>query len=251
MNSVNPRRAFGQDQKQAETVLFLPGYLCDARVFSDQIMAFGHSNPVQLLPVWSGGTVAEMASRVLAGAPRHFALVGHSLGAAVAMDIVRMAPERVTRLAVGGCSPLAATPPEAAAHEPSIVSAQSGNMEVAVNKAFPVSCLAESPRRKARHDLVVDMGKRAGAEVLVRQARAMQRRPDQQRGMCHYGGPVLVFGGADDKITSPRRHEFLASLVKNARLEVFESAGHFPTIEQPQAVSAALRAWLDTPLRLA
>ena len=51
----------------------------------------------------------EMAAGVLAAAPERFALAGHSLGAIVALEIVRQAPQRVTRLALLNASARPAT----------------------------------------------------------------------------------------------------------------------------------------------
>jgi pimeloyl-ACP methyl ester carboxylesterase len=47
-----------------------------------------------------------------------------------------------------------------------------------------------------------------------------------------------------------RRHEFLAELIPYATLEIIENAGHVPSLENPDAVTAALRKWMRQPLVL-
>jgi pimeloyl-ACP methyl ester carboxylesterase len=42
-------------------------------------------------------------------------------------------------------------------------------------------------------------------------------------------------------------HEELAGLIPGAKLRVIERAGHFTPLEEPQAVSYALRDWLQVP----
>src|SRR5690348_17941151 len=44
--------------------------------------------------------MAEMARIALAGAPPSFALAGFSMGGYVALEMLRQAPERITRLAL-------------------------------------------------------------------------------------------------------------------------------------------------------
>jgi hypothetical protein len=44
------------------------------------------------------------------------------------------------------------------------------------------------------------------------------------------------------------RHEFIANMMPNARLQVIEGAGHLPTLEAPQEVTTALAHWLAAPL---
>ena len=97
-----------------ETLAFLPGFMCDARVFSDQILALNAEQAIHLAPLSLDTTIPAMAKKVLEGAPNHLALVGQGLGALVAMDVLRQAPERVSRIALMGCSPLLESPQDAA-----------------------------------------------------------------------------------------------------------------------------------------
>jgi pimeloyl-ACP methyl ester carboxylesterase len=94
------------------------------------------------------------------------------------------------------------------------------------------------------------MGCALGAETFVRQSRAMQRRPDQQKVLRQFRAPAMVICGAHDTLTPPRRHAFLAELIPNARLEIIDDAGHLPPVEAPGAVTGALREWLKMPMRL-
>jgi pimeloyl-ACP methyl ester carboxylesterase len=57
--------------------------------------------------------------------------------------------------------------------------------------------------------------------------------------------PTLILCGAQDQISQPKLHEFMAEFIGPAELVVIGNAGHLPTLEQPEATIAALRAWLD------
>jgi len=59
-----------------------------------------------------------------------------------------------------------------------------------------------------------------------------------------------VMCGDHDQQNTQRRHEFMAELIPYAKLEVIPDAGHVPTLENPNAVTAALRTWMRQPLVL-
>jgi len=56
--------------------------------------------------------------------------------------------------------------------------------------------------------------------------------------------PTLVVVGRDDRLTPPKYGRFLADGIPGGRLVEVEAAGHFPQLEQPAAVNAALRGFL-------
>jgi pimeloyl-ACP methyl ester carboxylesterase len=88
-----------QSDGEGQTPLVLvPGLMCDGRIFEAQLSALPQA---QIIPdAGDARSLAEMAVRVLAAAPPHFALLGHSMGARIALEIYRRAPERVGRLAL-------------------------------------------------------------------------------------------------------------------------------------------------------
>jgi pimeloyl-ACP methyl ester carboxylesterase len=54
-----------------------------------------------------------------------------------------------------------------------------------------------------------------------------------------------VLCGAEDALCPLERHERMHALIPGSRLEVIPGAGHLPTLEAPDAVSAALQRWLE------
>lgn len=234
----------------AETILFVPPMLCDARVFGPQIGALSADHAVMYAPTTQGERMEEIASQILSWAPSKFALVGMSMGGAVALEIMRRAGERVTRLALISTSPLADTPQLASVREPQIVAARSGRFHDVIDKELPLDWLADGPSRLEVGHLVRDMALHQGPEAYVRQARAMQRRKDQQVTLRKVAQPTLVLCGDEDSYLPVRRHEFLAEMIPHAKLEVVVGAGHLPTLEQPDVVTDHLRAWMRQPLVL-
>jgi pimeloyl-ACP methyl ester carboxylesterase len=172
------------------------------------------------------------------------------MGGIVAMELLRRAPERITRLALMDTNPLAETPQTAAAYEPMIIGARAGRLEEVLRGFMRPDYLAPGPQRLAVLGQVLEMGRDLGPEVLVRQVRALQRRRDQQPTLRRCKVPTLILCGAYDTLTPLKRHAFMAELIPYARLEVIAEAGHLPTLEAPEATTAALRAWMQQPFVL-
>ncbi|MCG5235922.1 alpha/beta fold hydrolase [Xanthobacter oligotrophicus] len=56
--------------------------------------------------------------------------------------------------------------------------------------------------------------------------------------------PVLVVQGALDEVVAPAMAEHITEIVPNARLDLFEGAGHAPFLEAPERFNAALAAFV-------
>jgi pimeloyl-ACP methyl ester carboxylesterase len=233
----------------SDPLVILPGFLQDARAFLPQIVHLGATRQV-ILPPLPGETVEQMSLAALRDLPRRFALLGHGLGGDVAIDILRRLPEAVTRIALVSTDPLPEPPAAAAAREARLVAARAGRLAEAVARDIPAAALAAGDWREPVLELVQDMAAGFGTDGYLRQTRAVQRRPDQQKTLRKHRVPALILAGAADTLVPVRRQEFLAGLMPMARLTVIAEAGHLPQLEQPEAVTAALRDFLAGPLVL-
>ncbi|MBK6467979.1 MAG: alpha/beta hydrolase [Rhodobacter sp.] len=232
-----------------DPLVILPGFLSDARGFLPQIVHLGADRQVTvILP--QGETVEQMSLAAIRDLPRRFALLGHGLGGDVAIDILRRLPEAVTRIALIATDPLAEPPAVAASREARLVAARAGRLAEAVAGEFPATALADTEWQGEVLALVQDMAAGLGPETYVRQTRALQRRPDQQKTLRKVRTPALILAGEADSLVPVRRQEFMAGLMPFGRLQVIAGAGHLPQLEQPEAVSAALRDFLAGPMLL-
>ena len=233
-----------------EPLVFLPGLMADARVFLPQMVALGTSHSVQVILPTHGETVEENSQFVVDQAPAKFALIGHGLGGAVALDVLRRAAERVTRVVLISTPPLSETPQAAAAREARIVAARSGRLPEAMIEEVPPEALADTEWRADVLALMCDMAMGLGEGVFLRQSRAMQRRPDQQKTMRRIKIPALIMAGEADTLMPVKRQEFTAGLMPYGKMCVIPRAGHVPSLEQPDLVSDAIAAFLKGPVLL-
>lgn len=233
-----------------EPLVLLPGMMCDARVFAPQITALSGSTTLVLGPVTQGERIEEIASGLLDQLPPRFALAGQGMGGVVALELLRRAPDRISRIALLATQVLPELPAIAADREPQIVAAQSGRLAEVIQNRLASGFLAPGPQRNAVQAQAMEMAESLGPEVFVQQSRALQRRRDQQPTLGKCKIPALVLCGEHDALCPVKRHNFMAELIPYATLTVLEQAGHLPSLEQPEATTAALRDWMQQPLVL-
>ena len=218
-----------------EPLLLLPGMMCDARLFAPQIAAFSVDRAVMVAPLRGRTAFAEMASDILAVAPARFALGGLSMGGIAAMEIVRQAPDRVTRLALLDTNPLAEEPARASAREPQIERVWQGGLRAVMRDEMKPNYLTDGPNRAGILDLCMDMAEALGPEIFVEQSRALQQRPDQCGTLRAVRVSTLVLCGEDDRLCPVERHELMHELVPDSKLAVVPGAGHLRRWNNPIA----------------
>jgi pimeloyl-ACP methyl ester carboxylesterase len=102
-----------------------------------------------------------------------------------------------------------------------------------------------SPRTKEDRPDVVAAVRKIMADatpvgVMVAQ-RAMAARKDERQQLESTRIPVTVVYGEDDPIVPRAEAEAMAAAIPGATFVIVPNAGHLPPIEQPDAVTAALR----------
>ncbi len=220
-------------------VIFLPGSLCDERVFADQLREI--DQPCEVADLTLDDSIAAMAIRVLRAAPPRFALVGLSMGGIVAAEIARLASERVLAMALVDTNLGVADDLQLRTRRRWASDVRSGYFAQVVEELVPA--LTISP--EAHGPLIVEMATAVGPAGFLRQNEALLHRYDQQSIVSRFQGPTLIACGSDDQLCPPRVHADLAARFAHVRLLVVEQAGHLSSIDQPEALTSGLTDWLD------
>ena len=239
------------DKSMRETLVFLPGMMCDERLFAPQIEVLSKRIEI-IVPKLEQDTIEAMARHVLEQAPDGLLnVVGLSMGGIVAMHMVAIEPERIVRLALLDTNHLKDASERFAIRNRQIADVENGKLrDVIVEEMKPVY-LAEVNRSDNKLlALLVTMAMEIGEDTFIAQSLALRDRPDQSDILQTYLGNSLVLCGAEDRLCSPERHREIAGLLANCQLIIVPNAGHLTTLEQPEAVTAALQNWLSSPLSI-
>jgi pimeloyl-ACP methyl ester carboxylesterase len=225
-------------------LLLLPGLLLDERLYKHQVDALQDVTKIQVPDLTQDDTISAMATRVLSAAPERFALCGLSMGGYVALEIMRLAPARVDRLALLDTQ---ARPDAGEARERRLSlmdMAEQGRFDDAVAHLLPLFVHEDRLADKDLMDIVESMAQGVGRGAFLRQQRAIMGRADSRASLTGINCATMVLCGRQDALTPPHLHEELAAAIPNATLIILPRCGHLSALEQPAAVTAQMRVWL-------
>ncbi len=225
-------------------IVFLPGLLCDASVFAAQVAALQPHADVVVADFCQQDSLVDMARAALALREGPIVAIGHSMGARVALEMVRLAPERVVRLALLDTGVHPRREGEEANRQILVDLADAQGMEALAERWLPPMVHEARSRDAALMDPLKAMVMRATPDQHRRQIRALLDRPDTRPLLPHISCPTLVMVGRQDRWSPLAQHEEIAAALPDATLVVIEDSGHMAPVEQPEQVTRALLAWL-------
>jgi len=248
------------------TLILIPGLLCDERVWKSQAAALSGLAEVRIGVNGELDSLGALADSVIATAPERFAIAGHSMGGRIALEVARRVPQRLTGIALldTGCEPLAAG--EAGAREKArrfellALARRDGMRRMAwtwVQGMVHPGRLAgyqftpgqPSGTHSSDDDVittVLDMFESRTPDLFELQIRALLNRPDAHCVLADIRCPALLLTGSEDAWSPPARHAEMAAMIPGSTVSIIAGSGHMTTIERPQAVTDALRGWLET-----
>lgn len=232
------------------TLVLIPGLLCDEFVWSEQTRALSSHARIWVPEHGSISSLTDMAQAILRDAPaERFALAGHSMGGRVALEVMRLAPHRVERLALldSGWQPRqpgARGEEEQTSRQALLEDARRNGMR-AMGRRWAHGMVHPKRVGSALFEAVVDMVERKTPDIFSAQIRALLARPNAMEQLLAISCPTLVACGRQDSWSPLSQHLQMAVIVRGARLRIIEESGHMSTLEQPGAVTAALAEWLS------
>ncbi len=225
----------------------LPGLLCDATVWAPQREAFASLADVHVAELWGLDSFEAMARKTLAETSGPLAVAGHSMGARVALEMWRLAPGRIERLALMSTGVHAAGPGEEGPRMGMVRLAREQGMGALVQAWLRGMVHPDRWGDEALIGPLADMIGRATPDIFEGQQRAGLTRPDATAYLPNIRCPTLIACGRQDSWSPAVRHQEMAGALPGSTLAIFEECGHMATVERPQAVIEAMAGWLQQP----
>lgn len=227
-------------------LFLLPGYLDTDRLWQHQVENLADDADITVANLTNQESITQMASMVLAQAPEGFALAGLSMGGYTALEIMRQAPERVSRLALLDTTPFTDLPERLEGRKAQVMMAQEGRFDEIVDQMTAFKMKPEGPSEKpALAQTIREMCESVGPQAMIRQQTAMINRADTSDVLGAIKCPTLVLCGRQDGPTPPEVHQKIAAGIEGAKLVIVEDCGHLAPLEQPEATTTAMRHWLS------
>lgn len=169
-------------------------------------------------------------------------LIGSSMGAYVAMEMLRDHGDRIASVTLACCTGEAEANPDRFAKLADFIASgptDTTSAVIARNMFGADSLAAPTPPVRQWIERFAQVPSAMGAAVT-----AMFAHPGYAAPLRSYGGPVLLLAGAQDRAKSVADMERIAALLPQAETHVFEGAGHTPAVEVPAAFAARVHAFI-------
>ncbi len=231
-------------------LILIPGLMCDHSVWSPLLPFLNKELEIHTADHGDSDSLTDMAQRILNTTPLLFDMAGHSMGGRVALEVYRLAPERVRRIALMNTGYLPLATGEAGEKE------RAGRMQLlAIAQSQSVRAMATqwvrnmvAPARLQDEVLIkqiTDMFERKTAAVFESQLHALLNRLDASDVLQRIHIPCMVMTGEHDGWANVAQHRAMAALVPlQPAVCVIPNAGHMLTMEEPDAVAQAFLNWL-------
>ena len=234
---------------QVEPLLLVPGLMCDHAVWEPLLPTLSVGRACTVVDHGMADSLPGMARQLLVAAPDRFAIAGHSMGARVVLEVLRQAPERVTRVALldtGYQARAGGSAGEEEARKRHALLALARERGVRAMAAAWVQGMVHPARLSDAPliDAILAMFERKSAEVFACQIHALLERTGASNVLAGVKVPTLILCGRQDAWAPVAQHEAMQRLAPGSVLEVIEDAGHMAPMERPAAVAGALVRWL-------
>jgi pimeloyl-ACP methyl ester carboxylesterase len=225
-------------------LVLVPGLLCNGELWAHQRAHLAHLAEVLVADVSRDDSIAAMARRVLDEAPPRFSLAGLSMGGYVALEIMRLAPSRVERLALLDTSARPDTEDQKSRRRGLIELSRKGQFKGVTPRLLPLLIHPDRLDDTLLVARITAMAEDVGQAGFVRQQTAIMNRADSRPSLSAIRCETLVVGGEDDLITPPDIMGEIAGLIRRASLHLLPRCGHLSSMEEPEAVTRLLGDWL-------
>ncbi|MGB1911198.1 MAG: alpha/beta fold hydrolase [Candidatus Puniceispirillaceae bacterium] len=221
-------------------LVFVPGLLCTDALFQPQIDALSASHSIHIAQTTDCETIDQMVEYMLDSVSGEIIVIGLSMGGYVAQEAARIAPDRISAIALLSTS---AQPDDEARkrqrHE-LIKLSEIGRFKGVTPRLLPRFLSAEALEDEAMCQTVMDMAAEIGQKHFTSQQYAIMARRDQRPYLPSFHKPSLVLCGMADELTPPQLSDEMAGLLPRAELVLLDKIGHLSSLEAPEEVTQAI-----------
>ncbi len=227
-----------------KTLLFIPGLICDAELWRNQINAFKDEYNILVADHSQSDDFETLAQLIINDVPDRFHLIGLSMGGYLAQEIIRRVPERVEKLALMATSSRL-DPDTIRKTRIGLVQLASKGRFVGMSRQMLGTFVHESKLDDPSvADVVYAMAKKTGSESFIKQQKAILSRPHLQPFLKDISVKTLIICGDSDPRTPVEYHQEIADGIPHADWHILENCGHLPPLEQPEKVNHLMKQWL-------
>jgi pimeloyl-ACP methyl ester carboxylesterase len=226
----------------------IPGTLCDERIFIHQKKHLSQTHDVHVINYDRLKKIKDWPIQMLKTLPQEFSLLGFSLGGIWALELLRLEPQRVKRLALVASNAEPANRRIRSRSKKMMRNWMSGGPENAL-KTAETDYFHHPVKFRAYYSLLLDMAKKTPNGVAMNSFLWAASRPCSKPVVSSYDQPFFLISGAQDRVCPRTLQKNMSTLNPNAKWIEIPRCGHMIPLEKPKALNQVLKHWLSTPSR--
>lgn len=220
------------------TPVFIPGLLCTEWLFHGQ--ADIASGKAVFADTRQHNTITGMAEAALMQTSGQLVPIGLSMGGYVALEMFRLAPTRISAMALFSTSCRQDDRAQRAYREQAIKMAEQDGFRGVTQQFLAKFLSPQALGDTAIVDGVLAMAADIGRGTFARQQQAILGRRAQHDTLASTNVPLSIVCGINDKLTPSALSQEMAVLAPHADLRLLPDVGHLSTLEAPDACRDAL-----------
>ncbi len=171
---------------------------------------------------------------------------GHSMGGYIMLAALRRAPERIAGVALVASNPYPDPPEKQAGRRATAERVLAEGSVIAADGMRPIMFAPGFDLDSESTQTCYAMMANTAPETIAAAQRGMAGRPDSVPTVRDLTVPAVVIAGANDQIMGINvARGMIDILPAGTTLVEIADSGHMPMLEQPAALTVALRAFLD------
>jgi pimeloyl-ACP methyl ester carboxylesterase len=218
-----------------KTLTFLPGTMCDQRLWAPVWKELGGRFGTSYVPLETELTRPGM-QRLIAEAgsgAEPINLIGFSMGGYFALEYTLETPDRIASLVMVSASAFGLTEAEIAERQKAVAYLSTHDY-----RGIAPARIAQFVHPSRTNDPAVagvmrDMDRDLGKETLIAQLRETTDRVSLGPRLPELHIPIMLIGADADIFSPPATIERMASAIRNARVAIAADTGHMIPLERP------------------
>jgi len=231
------------------SLILIPGLVCNEKLWRHQIDALQDTHDIIVVNHDHADGLVSLARSILDLTSGDFSIAGHSMGGYITFEVWRQAvivmeEKRIERMALIGTQARTDDARMEKGRRDFIKLAKRGRFKGMSPTLIKNFLAPQSLKDKKITSLVYEMATDTGPDGFINQSEIILQRPDSRATLMEITCPTMVLVGEQDKRTPPELAREMADAIPKAHLVTIPNCGHLPMIEQPEAVTKAMKDWL-------
>lgn len=227
-------------------VLFLPGTLCDERIFMP-MWKHMNINQRRFVPLQWANSLEDMlaltSDRVLSDEKVH--VVGYSMGGFIAAKWASLHAEQVASLTLIGYDGYGLSADEIARRKQMVSLLKNGNFRLDNPQYLARFVHSSQQQNENVVGVVREMGEDLGKNTLLAHTQATTPRDNMVNTLAKLTVPTCIIAARDDNIAQHSNLVKMADTISGAILHTMSDSGHMLPLEQPAELAERVTSFIS------